>query len=149
MYIFLIFRVKLVWTDWSFTTLWGFTWSHLNIPSNIQGISMNNINIKRGRLRVTYKIWAQRSIKHVCVPWSVGIGNSKLEGECTCVARRPKNVPATSGLNELLTTTWDAHTCSSVKSEVPTYCWPSTEHSSCITIHECSLQKQWMLNKLW
>lgn len=41
----------------------------------------------------------------------IGIGNSKLGGECTCVARRPKNVGATSGLNELLTTTCDVHTC--------------------------------------
>lgn len=62
---------------------------------------MNNIKIKSRRLRDTIsECEQQRSIKHVCVPWAVGIGNSKLEGECTCVARRPKNSPATSGLNE-------------------------------------------------
>lgn len=97
---------------------------------------MNNIEIKSVRLRDS--LWAQRSINHVCVPWLAGIGNSKLEGERTCVARRPKNVPATSGLNELLTTTCYAHTCSALQNEATLPCLPSTEPFLYMFESDCS-----------
>lgn len=83
---------------------------------------MNNIEIKSVRLRdesapeCGHKGALNTSVSHGPGRRASGVGirNSKLEGECTCVARRPKNVPATSGLNELLTTTCDAHTCSTL-----------------------------------
>lgn len=91
---------------------------------------MNNNKIKSVRLRDSITVCGHKGALNVCVdcvPWAGGMGNSKLEGECTCVARRPKNVAATSALNELLTTTCDAHTCSTLTIKAFCSCVPSIE----------------------